>query len=145
MSEDLTAAVVAPACAVSGLDPDAWFDLTDLHPQAVRVCRSCPLRRACLEQAARAEAGLGPTHRFGVWGGLTPRQRYRRDPWVRRGASDASRRQVEAMRAAGMRWEQVSEATGVSLVTLRKLRDGGRVSAATAARISQAHARTVTP
>lgn len=38
---------------------------------AIRVCRSCPVRRPCFEAAlARGEV-------FGVWGGTTERERRR--------------------------------------------------------------------
>jgi WhiB family redox-sensing transcriptional regulator len=41
---------------------------------AVAVCRSCPVRGECLEQALRWEAVTdGP--RFGIFGGLTPTER----------------------------------------------------------------------
>lgn len=43
------------------------------------LCAQCPVRRACLKFALGVERGVSPWLRFGVWGGLTPRQRYRRD------------------------------------------------------------------
>jgi WhiB family redox-sensing transcriptional regulator len=55
-----------PACAE--YDPDWWFDEA-YFAQAVTVCRRCPVRSRCLNQALDAGETLG------VWGGLTPAQR----------------------------------------------------------------------
>jgi WhiB family transcriptional regulator, redox-sensing transcriptional regulator len=52
------------------VDPDLW------HPpkggstvQAKRICRSCPVRAECLEFA------LANNEPFGIWGGLSERER----------------------------------------------------------------------
>lgn len=52
---------------------DLWHcdDLTD--QQAEWLCRHCPIREACLEQALRQEQQTG--QRYGVRGGLTARAR----------------------------------------------------------------------
>lgn len=40
-----------------------------------RLCRDCKVADLCLSEAMSIEEG--PSHRFGIWGGLTPRQRTR--------------------------------------------------------------------
>lgn len=41
---------------------------------ARRVCAGCPVRRDCLEAALRVEDGR--YGRYGMWGGMTPKERY---------------------------------------------------------------------
>ena len=41
------------------------------------VCGICPVTRACLMFALRAEGKAGEKSRYGIFGGLTPRQRHR--------------------------------------------------------------------
>jgi WhiB family transcriptional regulator, redox-sensing transcriptional regulator len=69
-------------CAQSGF-PDAWFpdgefggDLIGMTTMKIakRICRECPVRLACLNYALQHETG---TYRWGIYGGLTPTQRYR--------------------------------------------------------------------
>lgn len=55
-----------PLCA--DYDPDWWF-VESSFDKAVDVCRRCPVRTKCLNQALDAGETLG------VWGGLTPVQR----------------------------------------------------------------------
>lgn len=61
-------------------DPDAWFPLGDDHgnesaaylrlaEEAKTVCRACPVVSECLAWAV--ESGQG----YGVFGGMTPRER----------------------------------------------------------------------
>jgi WhiB family redox-sensing transcriptional regulator len=57
-------------CAQIGADfffPEPGGSVQD----AKRVCRSCPSRRACLEHA------LAQDERYGVWGGLSEKERGR--------------------------------------------------------------------
>jgi hypothetical protein len=57
-------------------DPDVWFaERVSEVAKAVRACQPCPVRSTCLQAALEWESGLGTHYRFGVWGGLTPRQR----------------------------------------------------------------------
>jgi WhiB family redox-sensing transcriptional regulator len=53
-------------------DPDAFFpDMGGSTRAAKRVCRSCEVRAECLEFA------LVHDERFGVWGGMSERERRR--------------------------------------------------------------------
>jgi WhiB family redox-sensing transcriptional regulator len=53
-------------------DPDAFFpDKGGSSRQAKQVCRSCEVRAECLEYA------LAHDERFGIWGGLSERERRR--------------------------------------------------------------------
>ncbi len=61
-------------------DPDALFVQGAEQNIAKRVCRSCPVRFECLADA------LDNRIEFGVWGGMTERERralLRRHPQVR--------------------------------------------------------------
>lgn len=58
------------------IDPDLFFPEKGASiQQAKRVCDSCPVRQQCLDAALRNN------ERFGIWGGLSERERreYRRD------------------------------------------------------------------
>lgn len=51
-------------------DPDAFFPVTPGDERAaLRICSGCPVRQDCLEFALEARV------RFGIWGGLTEKQR----------------------------------------------------------------------
>lgn len=54
------------------VDPEIFHDDHSASKEtraACQVCTACPVQSECLE------AGMG--EKFGVWGGLTPRQRQR--------------------------------------------------------------------
>jgi WhiB family redox-sensing transcriptional regulator len=54
------------------VDPDKWFPEKGASVKdAKRICQSCPVRLQCLEYA------LENDERFGVWGGLSERERRR--------------------------------------------------------------------
>lgn len=54
---------------------DLWFiDLGGNTRPAKAVCAACPVAESCLEYALDFEAAH-ETPRWGVWGGLSPRQR----------------------------------------------------------------------
>lgn len=57
-------------------DPEAWFPITGTGAPAIRICRQCPVRQACLDAAMAEENGLPVDHRHGIRGGLTRKQRY---------------------------------------------------------------------
>ena len=66
--------------ACIGHDPEIWYpDPTDTITtrEAVDICRGCPVRQACLEQAMREEETSGG--RYGIRGGLTPEERRKLD------------------------------------------------------------------
>jgi WhiB family transcriptional regulator, redox-sensing transcriptional regulator len=53
-------------------DPEVFFPAKGMASRsAVRVCRACPVRTPCLEEALDAEPA------WGLRGGMTPRQRSR--------------------------------------------------------------------
>lgn len=57
-------------CAQS--DPEAFFpDKGGSAAEAKRVCARCPVQAACLDYALRND------ERFGVWGGMSERERRR--------------------------------------------------------------------
>ena len=60
--------------ACRGEDPDALFVQGAAQQQAKLVCRACPVRSECLAHA------LDTRTEFGVWGGLTERERRQ---WLR--------------------------------------------------------------
>jgi WhiB family redox-sensing transcriptional regulator len=45
------------------------------YNEAKRVCASCPVSALCLDEAMTLEAGLDGQWRYGVWGGMSPRER----------------------------------------------------------------------
>lgn len=55
--------------ACTGTDPDSLFVRGSAQRQARRVCFSCPVRIECLADALSSNA------LFGVWGGLTEKER----------------------------------------------------------------------
>jgi hypothetical protein len=62
----------ASSCA--GVDPELWYPEVGGDPRtAKRLCASCPVREACLAYALRT------AQPFGVWGGLTARERRKLD------------------------------------------------------------------
>lgn len=61
------------ACAET--DPDAFFpDQGEPTRAAKRICRGCAVIDECLIYALRMEASHD-SHRYGVWGGLSPNER----------------------------------------------------------------------
>lgn len=57
-------------------DPDMWFRDATFAPSDVRdrelaiaICRTCPIRQACADQAIEARIP------YGIWGGLTASER----------------------------------------------------------------------
>ena len=68
--------VVFAACREA--DPDFFFPSNkEEEDRALALCATCPVRIDCLEYALEAR------ERFGIWGGLTEKQRKR---WLRRSA-----------------------------------------------------------
>ncbi|MGW7196611.1 WhiB family transcriptional regulator [Streptomyces chryseus] len=65
------------ACATN---PEPFFkDHGGSAAAARRYCQECPVRIECLNQAMTTESGIGFGMRAGIWGGLTPAERWDRD------------------------------------------------------------------
>lgn len=61
---------------------DLWFP-REAYQEAIPagLCRDwCPVAGECLADAFTAEKGLAAEYRYGVWGGLTPMERWVFDP-----------------------------------------------------------------
>ena len=64
-------------------DPDAWFPDDD-NPKAAhyanvkKLCAACPIQAMCLEYA------MTNNELHGIWGGLTPRDRFNLNKKIRR-------------------------------------------------------------
>ena len=64
--------------ACNGRPPELWYPAdsdTETQAEAVRICQTCPVRRACLIDAMTAETGRQASTRWGIWGGCTPVER----------------------------------------------------------------------
>lgn len=58
------------SCRETGPDDETWFpEAGGRATDAKRICQRCPVRRECLEYA------LKHGERYGVWGGLSVRER----------------------------------------------------------------------
>ena len=58
-------------------DPELFFpDPSDLDLRPVLICNDCPKREACLQLALDAEEGQPAAMRFGIYGGVRPRERF---------------------------------------------------------------------
>ena len=63
-------------CVVSG-NPRAYeTDVTRPDGYGAVVCNGCPVQAECLAEAMRHEGTVSAKGRHGVWGGLTPAERY---------------------------------------------------------------------
>jgi WhiB family transcriptional regulator, redox-sensing transcriptional regulator len=70
-----------------GVDPDLFFPERGASTrEAKEVCRGCVVRESCLEYA------LANGEKFGIWGGLSERERRR----IRRQRAQAARRPASA-------------------------------------------------
>ncbi len=60
----------APAAKCLNADPDVFFpEKGGSTKEAKRICGECPVRVECLEYA------LTEDERFGIWGGMSERER----------------------------------------------------------------------
>ncbi|MEJ7705732.1 MAG: WhiB family transcriptional regulator [Geodermatophilaceae bacterium] len=82
-------------------DPDSLFVPGAAQHRATRICGSCPVRLDCLAEA------LDNRMEFGIWGGMTERQR--REP-----APSAPRYRVLASAAGGHRRSRCHRGHGVA-------------------------------
>lgn len=70
-----------------GVDPDLFFPERGASTrEAKEVCRGCVVQQECLEYA------LANGEKFGIWGGLSERERRR----IRRERAEARRQALEA-------------------------------------------------
>jgi WhiB family redox-sensing transcriptional regulator len=75
--------------------PDLWFPekgetLAKEGPR--RMCMErCSVRLQCLDYAMRLEVGNDRSHRYGIWGGLTPKKRADLEPqWLAEQAAEVA-------------------------------------------------------
>jgi WhiB family redox-sensing transcriptional regulator len=63
------------------IDPEGMYPEDGHHVDAanaaISLCRACPVQTQCLTYALTIEHGVSARHRYGIWGGLTPAQRWR--------------------------------------------------------------------
>lgn len=87
-----------------GVDPDLFFPVIgeELRP-ARRVCSECAVREECLEYA------LTVGERFGVWGGLSERERRKERRRRTAGELEEARKRVE--REAAARYQRRTRTT----------------------------------
>lgn len=67
------------ACRADGIDPELFFPAQENGPslkKARAVCKRCPVKPSCLQDAMATEGGKPATSRHGVYAGLTGNQRY---------------------------------------------------------------------
>jgi hypothetical protein len=69
-----------PLCA--GEDPALWQPDEGVYSKkaekvAKDICQECDIRNQCLATALQNEGALTSRWRFGIWGGMTPAERYR--------------------------------------------------------------------
>jgi len=91
---------------------------------ARRVCAACPVRQACLDYAITNRIA------YGVWGGLTERERRAlRSGWVRASRQDRDRA-ILAVDAAGFTAAAISQSFGLSRTSVTRVlfRDAERRS-----------------
>ncbi|MFC8447576.1 WhiB family transcriptional regulator [Kitasatospora sp. NPDC057223] len=68
-----------------GDDPDLFFLAGYSRAYLAQVvdakaaCAACPLLEPCRTEVMAREAGAGEKSRFGICGGMTPKERYRAD------------------------------------------------------------------
>jgi WhiB family transcriptional regulator, redox-sensing transcriptional regulator len=73
------------SASCAGADSEAFFPPKGgSNGMARRVCLSCPVRLQCLDDALDYERGMGRETRHGIFGGLTPDERWNADRASRR-------------------------------------------------------------
>lgn len=58
---------------------------TKSNEYAIAICKACPVRVACLDEAMQIEQGLAWAGRWHIYGGLMPGERARLDNGTPRG------------------------------------------------------------
>ena len=74
--------------ACLGMDTDLFFTKGGTHEaqEAIAVCCQCPVASECLEYALAHEP-RERSHRFGIWGGVMPPQRFAMESARERGGA----------------------------------------------------------
>ena len=63
-------------CLDTRNDPELWFTGTpNAEAKAKALCSDCSMRSECLSLAIQAEEGTPLSLRFGIFGGMTPKER----------------------------------------------------------------------
>ena len=111
--------------ACRGTDLEVFFPGPGESAEAARrVCAACPVRQACLDYAITNRIA------YGVWGGLTERERRAlRSGWVRASRQDRDRA-ILAADAAGFTAAVIGRSFGLSRTSVTRvlLRDADRRS-----------------
>lgn len=108
------------------VDPDAWFpEKGGSTREAKRICQGCDVRAECLEYA------LANTIRYGIWGGMSERERRKlilsaqHAPTQLELLADARverDRVIAEMTVAGSSVREIATAVGCALSTVDKAR-----------------------
>lgn len=100
---------------------DRWADkripFTKGLEKARTFCDACPVRRECLAAEMEYEKGMLWTHRAGIYGGLTPAQRFSLE---KRGTDYSEADPVELRRSIpdrGDQWEERHTALARDIIT----------------------------
>lgn len=140
----------AAACATAGVDFFPGRHDSAAIADAKAICRTCPVKSACLDDILDREGGSNLTYRSGIWGSLTPPERHReyrrRLAAAKRAAEDATGEQAMG-RQLKLTDEQRAEvraryAAGESLAALAREHDVGK---ATIQRAVRGIVRTAAP
>ena len=103
------------------VDPDAFFpEKGGSTKEARAVCAECPVQAECLAYALRND------ERYGIWGGLSERERKKlRAPSGARpgGASEEDRVRIRALTAEGRTDAQIAGRLGLRTHQVRYQRD----------------------
>ena len=108
--------------ACKGTDPDELFVQGAAQNRAKLICRGCPVRTECLADAL--DNGI----EFGVWGGMTERERralLRRGPMSSRGANCSRRPATVTSARASTSSSRARDPAGIAV---RQIRNGLLVS-----------------
>jgi len=68
--------------ACIGEDPEMWFPGPGILPaKAIEICTECPVRLECLKDALLNEITVKGNRPYGVFGGMTAKERARVKTW----------------------------------------------------------------
>lgn len=66
--------------ACRGLDDLAFSSKASDQERMLSICRACPVINECRAEVMARESGMARKQRYGITGGMTPRQRHEADP-----------------------------------------------------------------